>query len=393
MVSQEMYQLGAKRSCIRELFEYGLTLAKTIGAENVYDYSLGNPSVPAPAQVAEQLKALAGSDPVALHSYTPAAGAWDARKRVADDITARTEKIVRPENLFFTCGAAPALTAVFAALKVEGSEIVAIAPCFPEYSVFVEGAGSKFVLTPPDIPDFQIPLKALEERINAHTQAVIINTPNNPSGVIYSRETLTRLAEMLLRKSREAGHPIYLISDEPYRELAYDGTEVPFVPEIYPDTVICYSYSKSLSMPGERIGYVCIPDWVTDGEMLMAAVMGAARVQGHVCAPSLMQKAIARCTDLRPDIDTYDKNRKLLYRSLTEYGYSCVRPDGAFYLFVKAPGGDANVFSQMAKERGLLLVPGDDFGCPGYFRLSTCVDYDMIRRSLPLFQQLIKLFE
>lgn len=390
MVSQEMYQLGAKRSCIRELFEYGLELARKIGPENVYDYSLGNPSVPAPGQVAEQLAALADKDPVALHSYTPASGAVEARKRVADDITARTGREIFPEDLFFTCGAAPALTAVFSALRVEGSEIVAIAPCFPEYAVFVEGAGSKFVLTPPDVPDFQIPMAALEERINEHTQAVIINSPNNPSGVIYSRETLEQLAEMLRRKSREAGHPIYLISDEPYRELAYDGTEVPFVPEIYDDTILCYSYSKSLSMPGERIGYICIPSWVTDNRQLMAAVMGAARVQGHVCAPSLMQQVIARCTDLRPDVDTYDRNRRLLYQSLTEYGYRCVRPQGAFYLFAEAPGGDAQAFSQRAKERGLLLVPGDDFGCPGYFRLSTCVDYDMIRRSLPLFRELIQ---
>lgn len=390
MVSQEMYQLGAKRSCIRELFEYGLELARKIGPENVYDYSLGNPSVPAPGQVAEQLAALADNDPVALHSYTPASGAVEARKRVADDITARTGREIFPEDLFFTCGAAPALTAVFSALRVEGSEIVAIAPCFPEYAVFVEGAGSKFVLTPPDVPDFQIPMAALEERINEHTQAVIINSPNNPSGVIYSRETLEQLAEMLRRKSREAGHPIYLISDEPYRELAYDGTEVPFVPEIYDDTILCYSYSKSLSMPGERIGYICIPSWVTDNRQLMAAVMGAARVQGHVCAPSLMQQVIARCTDLRPDVDTYDRNRRLLYQSLTEYGYRCVRPQGAFYLFAEAPGGDAQAFSQRAKERGLLLVPGDDFGCPGYFRLSTCVDYDMIRRSLPLFRELIQ---
>lgn len=390
MVSQEMYQLGAKRSCIRELFEYGLELARKIGPENVYDYSLGNPSVPAPGQVAEQLAALADKDPVVLHSYTPASGAVEARKRVADDITARTGREIFPEDLFFTCGAAPALTAVFSALRVEGSEIVAIAPCFPEYAVFVEGAGSKFVLTPPDVPDFQIPMAALEERINEHTQAVIINSPNNPSGVIYSRETLEQLAEMLRRKSREAGHPIYLISDEPYRELAYDGTEVPFVPEIYGDTILCYSYSKSLSMPGERIGYICIPSWVTDNRQLMAAVMGAARVQGHVCAPSLMQQVIARCTDLRPDVDTYDRNRRLLYQSLTEYGYRCVRPQGAFYLFAEAPGGDAQAFSQRAKERGLLLVPGDDFGCPGYFRLSTCVDYDMIRRSLPLFRELIQ---
>lgn len=389
MISQEMYQLGAKRSCIRELFEYGLALARRIGPENVFDYSLGNPSVPAPAQVGQALAELAGSDPVALHSYTPAGGSLALRKTVAADISRRSGMEVRPEDLFFTCGAAPALTAVFTALRVEGSEILAIAPCFPEYGVFVRGSGSRFILVPPDLERFQIPLEALEARITPNTQAVIINSPNNPSGVIYSRESLERLAALLRRKSRDIGRPIYLIADEPYRELAYDGAEVPFVPGIYANTIICYSYSKSLSMPGERIGYVCIPSCVEDHDLLMAAVMGAARTHGHVCAPSMMQQVIARSTGLRPDLEAYDRNRRLLYQSLTDFGYCCVKPEGAFYLFVKAPGGDAQAFSDRAKQLGLLIVPGDDFGCPGYFRLSTCVDHDMIRRSLPLFRQLL----
>ena len=255
--------------------------------------------------------------------------------------------------------------------------------------MFFRGGGSRFVLAPPDLERFQIPLEALEARITPNTQAVIINSPNNPSGVIYSRESLERLAALLRRKSRDIGRPIYLIADEPYRELAYDGAEVPFVPGIYANTVICYSYSKSLSMPGERIGYVCIPACVEDHDLLMAAVMGAARTHGHVCAPSMMQQVIARSTGLRPDLEAYDRNRRLLYQSLTDFGYRCVKPEGAFYLFVKAPGGDAQAFSDRAKQLGLLIVPGDDFGCPGYFRLSTCVDHDMIRRSLPLFRQLL----
>ena len=245
-------------------------------------------------------------------------------------------------------------------------------------------------MVPPDLPDFQINLTAVEAMLTPHTQALILNSPNNPSGVVYTRQTLQALAELLERKAAQFGHPIYLISDEPYRELVYGGVEVPFVPQIYRDTVICYSYSKSLSLPGERIGYVYVSAQAADSKKLYAAIAGAARGCGHVCAPSLWQKVIARCTHLRPDLESYDRNRKALYEGLTALGYEMAKPDGAFYLFVKAPGSDAAAFSEKAKKKNLLLVPGDDFGCPGYFRVCYCVSFDMIQRSLPVFAQLLQ---
>ena len=391
MINDAMYQLGAKRSCIRELFEYGLIMAQKVGKENVFDYSLGNPSVPAPDGVNRSIESLTETESsLSLHGYTPAGGCGEVRAAVAAELTERFHMPIRPDNLFFTCGAAPALVSTFRALAVASAEIVAIAPYFPEYPVFVASSGAKLVTVPADLERFQIRMDELEKRITQHTQGVIVNSPNNPSGAVYSRETLTALAALLTEKSRAYGHPIYIISDEPYRELVYDGVEVPFLPAIYPNTVVCYSYSKSLSLPGERIGYVLVPDWGEEGPRVMAAVMGAARASGHVCAPSLLQKVISRCTRLRPDLNAYDRSRLTLYRALTEYGYSCVRPEGAFYLFVRAPGGDAAAFSERAKERNLLIVPGNDFGCPEYFRLSTCVSYDMILRSLPVFKELIE---
>jgi aspartate aminotransferase len=271
------------------------------------------------------------------------------------------------------------------------SEIIAIAPFFPEYRPFVESNGAKLVVVPADTVAFQINLEALEAAISPNTQGIIINSPNNPSGVVYTRETLEKLAGILERKGKEYGHPIYLISDEPYRELVYGGVEVPFVPTIYKNTIVCYSYSKSLSLPGERIGYVCVPDNVDDAADVYAAVAGAARAMGHVCPPTLMQLVIERCADEMPDLAAYDDNRTLLYNALTEMGYECAKPDGAFYLFVKAPNGDAVGFSQKAKlEHNLLVVPGDGFGCPGFMRLSYCVSGDMIRRSLPAFKAMIE---
>ena len=317
----------------------------------------------------------------------------DARQMVAEELNSRYSSDLRGENIFFTCGAAPALTSVIRALAVEGAEILAIAPYFAEYRPFVEANRAAFVPVPADRAAFQIDCAALEERVTVHTQAVIVNSPNNPSGVIYTRETLERLAEVLTRKSREFSHSIYIISDEPYRELAYDGAEVPFLPDIYPNTVICYSYSKSLSMPGERIGYFCVPDRVEDSGLLFAAAAGSARSLGHVCAPSLQQRVVAACAASRPDLDAYDRNRVTLYNALTSYGYRCVRPSGAFYLFVQAPGGDAKAFSDLAKARNLLLVPGGDFGCLDYFRASTCVSHEMLLQSLPIFESLIKKYQ
>ena len=373
MLNQTAYSLGANRSCIRDLFEYGRARAAVVGEENVFDYSLGNPSIPSPAAVDETVRQILLDTPtLQIHGYTSAVGDAATRQAIADDLNRRYDAGCRGENFFLGCGAAPELVAVFTALAVPEGELLAIAPYFPEYKPFAQAAGLNFRVVPPDVPEFQIKLDAVEAMLTPHTQAVLINTPNNPSGVVYTRQTLSALGALLTRKSREYGHPIYLISDEPYRELAY-GVEVPFVPLIYPNTVVCYSYSKSLSLPGERIGYIYVPDSAADSHALYDAVAGAARSAGHVCAPSLWQKVIARCAGLRPDLQAYDRNRKALYEGLTAMGYEMAKPDGAFYLFIKAPGGDANAFSEKAKERDLLLVPGDGFGCPGYFRICYCV--------------------
>ena len=389
MVNQNAYQLGANRSCIRDLFEYGRQRAAIVGEEKVYDYSLVNHSIPSPAAVDEAVRQILLDTPtLQLHGYTSAVGDLATRRAIADDLNQRYNAGCRAEDFFIGCGAAPELVAVFRALAVPGGELLAIAPYFPEYKPFAEEAGLRFKVVPPDVPHFQIKLEAVESMLTEHTQAVLVNSPNNPSGVVYTRQTLQALAELLTRKSEAYGHPIYIISDEPYRELAY-GVEVPFVPTIYPHTIVCYSYSKSLSLPGERIGYIYVPQAAAESPALYAAVAGAARSAGHVCAPSLWQKVIARCANLRPDLEAYDRNRRALYEGLTQMGYEMAKPDGAFYLFIKAPGGDANAFSEKAKQHDLLLVPGDGFGCPGYFRICYCVSFEMIQRSLPVFKALL----
>ena len=389
MINEKAYALGANRSCIRDLFEYGRTRAAVVGDENVFDYSLGNPSIPSPAEVNETIHRILEDTPsLAVHGYTSAVGDYATRKAIADDLNARYQANARPENFFIGCGAAPELVAVMRALAMPESELLAIAPYFPEYKPFAQEAGLEFRVVKPDVPSFQINFAELEESLNPNTAALILNSPNNPSGVVYSVETLEKLAALLKKKAEEFGHPIYIISDEPYRELTY-GCTAPWIPHIYPDTVVCYSYSKSLSLPGERIGYVYVPDSASDSGRLYAAIAGAARGAGHVCAPSLWQKVIAGCTHLRPDLDSYDRNRRTLYEGLKEMGYEVAKPDGAFYLFVKAPGGDANAFSELAKTKDLLLVPGDGFGCPGWFRVCYCVSYDKIVRSLPIFRELI----
>lgn len=390
MFNSKAYALGANRSCIRELFEYGRSRAAVVGEENVLDFSLGNPSIPAPQAVEEAIREILRQTPsVEVHGYTPAGGDMAARDAIARELNRRYDWDVTPQELFLGCGAAPELIAVFRALAVQGGKILAIAPYFPEYAPFVEESGLEFGVVPAQEPDFQIDMEALEALVTKNTQAVIVNSPNNPSGVVYSRETLQKLGALLEEKSREYGHPIYIVSDEPYRELVYDGTEVPFVPAIYRDTIVCYSYSKSLSLPGERIGYIYVPRKATDGAALYAAVAGAARSIGHVCAPSLFQKVIARCTQIPPDLDSYDKNRRTLYEALVAAGYQVAKPQGAFYLFVKAPEGDGEAFSQRAKEKDLLIVPGKDFGCPGYCRLCYCVPYEKIQKSIPIFRELI----
>lgn len=392
MYNKYTYGLGTTRSCIRELFEYGNKQAAIVGKENVFDFSIGNPSIPSPAKVNESIiDIIKNEDSLAVHGYTSAPGYDGVREAVAADLTARMGMEIKPSNLYFTCGAAPALVTVLKALNVSPeTEILAIAPFFPEYRPFVEGTGSVFKYVPANTETFQIDLVSLEKMINKNTQAVIINSPNNPSGVVFSRETLGKVAEIMTAKSKEFGHPVYLISDEPYRELVYGGVEVPWVPSIYNDTIVCYSYSKSLSLPGERLGYLCIHDGLTDSKEIFAACAGAARIIGSVCPPSLIQRAVARCATERPDLGAYEVNRAILYDGLTKIGYSCAKPDGAFYLFVKAPGGDAKAFSEKAKLKNLLIVPSDDFGVEGYFRLSYCVAKSTIENSLPVFAEIFE---
>ncbi len=393
MYNAQAYALGANRSCIRELFEYGCRQAAVVGRENVYDFSLGNPSIPAPPEVNQAVRdVLEQMDSLQLHGYTTAAGDLETRRAIAEDLNTRFDAGVSPQELFLVSGAAPALVSVLRALAAPEGELLTVAPYFPEYSVFAQENGLRFRAVPPDLPAFQIRPEAVEPMLNVHTQAVLINSPNNPSGAVYTRQTLQALAALLKRKSAQVGHPIYLIADEPYRELVYGEAEVPFVPTIYPNTIVCYSYSKSLSLPGERIGYVYVPAQAADSQALYAAIAGAARMCGHVCAPSLWQKVIARCASLRPDLAAYDRNRRALLEGLTACGYTVAPPDGAFYLFVKAPGGDAEAFSQAAKKKNLLVVPGDGFGCPGYFRLCYCVSYEQIQRSLPVFREVREKF-
>ena len=392
MVNQTMQQLGSSPSVIRELFAYGLQQAKVLGPENVFDYTLGNPSIPAPAAVNQAIcEILKDTDSIAVHGYSMAGGFDATRQAIADNLNRRFGTSIQARNLFITCGAAPALISAIKALATApDSEIMAVAPYFPEYKPLVEKNGAKFVVIPADRQQFQINLAEVEARITANTQAIIINSPNNPSGVVYTEETLKKLAEILTAKGQEFGHPIYIIADEPYRELVYGGVKVPFIPTIYDNTIVCYSWSKSLSLPGERIGYGCVPDAVSEAADVLNAVAGASRANGHVCAPTLMQKVIERCVDEMPDLAAYDENRTLLYDSLTAMGYRCAKPDGAFYLFVEAPNGDGRAFSQKAKtEHNLLVVPGEEFECEGYMRLSYCVSNAMIRRSLPAFQAMI----
>ena len=388
MVSERMKGLGTARSVIRELFEYGKVRAAQVGPENVFDFSIGNPSVPSPSAVNETAIRLLQEQPDLIHAYTSAQGAQDARERFAASLNRRFNAGCTAERLYLTVGAAASLCCVFNALACPGDEFVVFAPYFPEYKVFIEGAGAKMVLIPPEIEAFQIDFDAFEKSITQHTKGVLVNSPNNPSGVVYSRSTLERLAAILTEKSKQFGHPIYLISDEPYREIIYSGVEVPWVPHIYRDTIVCYSFSKSLSLPGERLGYVFVPQDVTDGDDVYAAVAGAGRSLGYVCAPSLFQQVTSMCCDMTADIGVYEDNRNLLVSSLREMGYHVVEPGGAFYLFPRTLEADDVAFSERAKKFDLLIVPGTGFGTPGHVRISYCVQTDTIRRSLAKFQQL-----
>ena len=388
MVSERMLGLGTARSVIRELFEYGNQRKAVVGAENVFDFSLGNPSVPAPKEVNEAIIRILQENPDAIHCYTSAPGDIGARQRFADSLNRRFGEHYGPDEFYITVGAAAALCCVLNGLSCPGDEFVVFAPYFPEYKVFIEGAGAKMVMVPPEVEGFQIDFSAFESMVTSNTKGVIVNSPNNPSGVVYSVETLQKLSAILEAKSAEYGHPIYLISDEPYREIAFGGFEVAWLPKLYKDTIVCYSFSKSLSMPGERLGYVLVPNTVTEAEKVYPAVAGAGRSLGYVNAPSLFQQVTSLCCDLTADISVYERNCNLLVRELRAMGYHVVQPGGAFYLFPRSLEADDMAFSERAKQFDLLLVPGSGFGAPGHFRISYCVPTEMIERSLPKFRAL-----
>ena len=392
MMNEKMYAIGSKRSTIREIFEYAKTRSAQIGKENVFDFSIGNPSVPAPACVHATIKKLLLETPsVELHGYTSAQGGKDVRDAIAANFTRRFGVPICGDDLYMTCGAAASLTITCKALANADDEFIVFAPFFPEYRVFVENAGAKLVVVDCDqdtlLPDFE----ALERAITPKTKGVIINSPNNPSGVVYGEKTMEKLAEILGVKSEEYGEPIYLISDEPYRELIYDpNTIVPCPMAYYADTIICYSYSKSLSLPGERVGYIAVSPKAGEARKLYAAVCGAGRSLGFVCAPALFQRVAAACDGQTADLNVYRKNRDLLYNALTDYGFTCVYPDGAFYLFMKSPETDAAAFCERAKKYELLFVNGEDFGAKGFVRIAYCVGTEQIERALPLFEKLAK---
>lgn len=393
MISQDMVKLGTAKSVIRELAGFGAQRAAEIGAENVLDFSLGNPSVPAPKEVGETIKDIIDNmPPKAYNSYSAGAGHNGCREAVANNLNKRFGTDYTKDNLIMTCGAAASLNIVFKALVASPEdEIMVLAPFFPEYTVFITGQGGKQVLVPCQ-DDMQLNIEGVKEMISPNTKAIVVNSPNNPSGVVYTEDEIKALAEVLKAKSEEYGHPIYLVTDEPYRELVLiDGLKVPFIPSYYDNTVVCYSWSKSLSLPGERIGYILVPNTVDD-KMLIAACGGAARVLGYVCAPTLFQMVIERCVDVEPNLEVYKKNRDILYDGLTKLGYKVAKPAGAFYLFIESPDGDSELFSERAKEYNMLVVPGTGFGSKAHMRLSYCVETEKCEKSLDVFKEMMEKF-
>ncbi len=392
MYNETTYRLGSKRSTIREIFEYAKKRSTEIGGEKVFDFSIGNPSVPAPKEVDEAIARILTETPsVALHGYTSAQGDKQVRDAIAANYQKRFGVALSGDDLYMTCGAAASLTITLNALHTEGDELIVFAPYFPEYGVFARGTGMRLTVLPSDqktmLPDFD----ALEKALHSKVKGVLINSPNNPSGVVYGEETIARLAALLEKKSQEFGAPIYLIADEPYRELVYDKeTSVPSVMAHYDNSIVCYSYSKSLSLPGERIGYIAVNPKATDAKAVYASVCGAGRMLGFVCAPALFQRVAAACDGLTADLSVYKRNRDLLYNGLTECGFTCIYPDGAFYLFMKAAEADGAAFCERAKKYELLLVNGEDFGAKGWVRIAYCVQTERIEKALPLFRELAK---
>ena len=394
MIADKMVDLVKNSSAIRAMFEEGKIMAAKYGAENVYDFSLGNPNVPAPAEVKKAVfEELEKEDPVVLHGYMNNSGYEDVRAAIADSINRRFQTSFGEQNIIMTVGAAGGLNVILKTLLNPGDEVIVIAPYFGEYNSYVSNYDGKIVVVSPNTENFQPNLEELEQKITGNTKAVIINSPNNPTGVVYSEDTIRKMADILRGKEKELGTDIYLISDEPYRELVYDGIEVPYLTKYYENAIIGYSYSKSLSLPGERIGYLVIPDEVSDAEDVIAAANVATRILGYVNAPSLMQKVVAKCLDAKVDVPFYNRNREALYNGLKELGFECIKPEGAFYLFVKSPVEDEKVFCAAAKKYNILIVPGSSFACPGYVRIAYCVSYETIMNSMPGFKALAEEFK
>ena len=395
MIANKMQSMVANSSAIRAMFEEGNRLAEIYGRENVFDFSLGNPNVPAPQAVKDAiLELLEDEDPVVLHGYTNSnAGYEDVRAAVAESLNERFDTKFASKNIVMTVGAAGGLNVALKILLNPKDEVLTFAPYFGEYRSYVANFDGELIAVSPNTETFQPKLDEFEEKITDKTKAVIINTPNNPTGVVYSEETIKRLAAIMEAKQKEYGTDIYLISDEPYRELAYDGVEVPYLTKYYANTIVCYSYSKSLSLPGERIGYLVIPDEAADSEDLQAAAGVATRILGFVNAPTLQQKMVKKCLEAKTDISYYDRNRETLYNGLLDCGFACIKPEGAFYLFVKSPVSDEKAFCAAAKKYNILIVPGSSFGCPGYVRMAYCVAYETIVNALPKFKELAKEYE
>lgn len=394
MISEKMRPMVQNNSAIRAMFEEGKRLAGIYGAENVYDFSLGNPNVPAPDAVKQAiLDILDEEESTFVHGYMSNAGYEDVREAIAQSLNRRFGTAFHWDNILMTVGAASGMNVILKTILNPGDQVIAFAPYFVEYGNYVRNYDGELVVVSPNTRDFQPNLDEFETKINEKTKAVIVNTPNNPTGVVYSDETLTRIGDILRKKQEELGTSIVLISDEPYRELAYDGVEVPFVTKYYANTAVCYSYSKSLSLPGERIGYLLIPDEFEDSKQVFSAASIANRILGSVNAPSLMQRVIMRCVDAEVNLEAYDRNRNLLYNSLKEYGFECIKPEGAFYLFMKSPAANEKEFCEVCKKYNILVVPGSSFACPGYVRIAYCVSYEQIERSLPAFQKVAKEYD
>ena len=392
MIAEKMKGMVANSSAIRAMFEEGKKMAAQYGAENVYDFSLGNPNVPAPQAVKQaMIELLDESDPVVLHGYTNSnSGYADVRQTVAESVNERFGTAFTGENIVMTVGAAGGLNVIFKTLLNPGDEVIAFAPYFGEYRSYTNNYDGVLVEISPNTENFQPKLEEFEEKITPKTKIVIVNTPNNPTGVVYSEETIRKMTEIMEAKQKEYGTDIYLVSDEPYRELAYDGVEVPYLTKYYNNTIIGYSYSKSLSLPGERIGYLVIPDEVADSDDVKSAANVATRILGFVNAPTLQQKVVAKCINEKTDLTFYNRNRETLYNGLIDCGFECIKPQGAFYLFVKSPVENEKAFCEEAKKLHILMVPGSSFACPGYVRLAYCVSYETIVNSLPKFQELAK---